>query len=45
VTSLTKNGSSSAHHFDPKNKRGAASIHPKRILVNTIIYINKTGAQ
>ncbi len=33
------------HHFQPKDKRGAAPKHDKRIVVNAILYINKTGAQ
>jgi putative transposase len=34
-----------AHHFQPKDNRGAAPTHPKRTIVNAILYINKTGAQ
>ncbi len=33
------------HHFQPTDKRGAASVHPKRTIVNAIRYLNKTGAQ
>ncbi|EAR22206.1 IS5 family transposase [Nitrococcus mobilis] len=34
-----------AHHFEPKDNRGAVPIHSKRTIVNAILYINKTGAQ
>lgn len=33
------------HHFEPKDRRGAASTHAKRHIVNAILYINKSGAQ
>ena len=33
------------HHFQPKDNRGAESIHVKHDIVNAILYINKTGAQ
>lgn len=34
-----------AHHFQSTDKRGAASTHPKRTIVNAILYLNKTGIQ
>ena len=33
------------HHFEPQDNRGAQPIHPKRDIVNAILYLNKTGAQ
>ena len=33
------------HHFQPQDNRGAAPKHPKRDVVNAILYLNKTGAQ
>nr|VFK58247.1 MAG: Putative transposase of IS4/5 family (DUF4096) [Candidatus Kentron sp. TUN]VFK67267.1 MAG: Putative transposase of IS4/5 family (DUF4096) [Candidatus Kentron sp. TUN] len=33
------------HHFEPKDNRCAESRHDKRIIVNAILYISKTGAQ
>jgi putative transposase len=34
-----------ADHFEPQDPRGIKPIHPKRIIVNAILYLNKTGAQ
>lgn len=34
-----------AHHFEPRDRRGIKPIHPKRTIVNAILYLNKTGAQ
>jgi putative transposase len=33
------------HHFQRSDPRGAVSKHPKRTIVNAIIYVIKTGAQ
>ncbi|MDV6344147.1 transposase [Nitrosomonas sp. Is37] len=34
-----------AHHFERKDPRGQKPTHSKRIIVNAILYISKTGAQ
>lgn len=33
------------HHFLPKDRRGSASKHPRKRIVDAILYIGKTGAQ
>jgi len=33
------------HHFRPKDRRGNASKHPRRQIVDAILYIVKSGAQ
>jgi len=31
------------HHFDPKDQRGNAHKHPKKLIVDTILYVVKGG--
>jgi putative transposase len=32
-------------HFEPKDRRGSAHIHPRRVIVNAILYVIKSGCQ
>jgi putative transposase len=33
------------HHFQPRDRRGHASKHPRKQIVDAILYIAKTGSQ
>jgi putative transposase len=33
------------HHFQPQDRRGSACKHPRKQIVDAILYVVKTGAQ